>query len=575
MTPSADSAHSRLMRRRAALWKERQSMDGHIQDIADFLLPRSARFYVDDRNRTNAADYNAIIDETGTLAHGTLASGLMAGMTSPARPWFRLAAPDTELMEYAPVKTWLFKVNRKMLAIFAKSNTYRAFHSIYSQLGLAGVAANLIVDDYDTVIHNYPLVFGQYAIGLDYRGKANTLYRELTKTVDQLVREFGKENCSQTVVNMYDRGNYDAPVKILHAIEPRPEDEREYDNPSSKHMPWKSCYIELGRNEEKKYLRESGFRYFPAVCPRWDVDGDDTYAARWPGATALGSIKQLQQEQLQKSNAIDYMVDPPLQIPVAYKNQDVDRLPGGTMYVDQSQAGGGVRSAYEVRLDLNHLLVDIQDVRGRINGSFYVDLFRMLQNDQRSGITAREIAERHEEKLLMLGPVLERLHNEMLQPYVALTFEKMKAAGLFAPGLELEPPEELTRGGMVLNVDFISVLAQAQRAVGVASVDRLIGTVGSLAQLVPNAIDKIDTDQAIDVYSEMLGADPSIVRADDVVEKIRAGRAAQEQAAAIAAAAKPMSDIATAAKTASEIDPNALGTAMSQFSGYGVPGINS
>jgi hypothetical protein len=362
-------------------------------------------------------------------------------------------------------------------------------------------------------------------------------------------------------------------VKVLHVIEPRTEEDREYGNPTSRNMPWKSCYLEVGRDSDRKFLRESGFKYFPAICPRWDVDGDDTYAARWPGATALGSVKQLQQEQLQKSTAIDYQVDPPLQVPTAYKNQDIDRLPGGVMYVDQNTGSAGVRSAYEVRLDLNHLLADIQDVRGRVNASFFVDLFRMMQNDTRSNITAREIAERHEEKLLMLGPVLERLHNEMLQPYIDLTFAKMRDAGLFMPGTELEPPPELQ--GAELDVDFISVLAQAQRAVGVSSVDRIIGTVGSLMQMDPHAIDKLDVDQSIDIYADMLGADPSMIRADDDVARLRAQRAAQEQAAQMAAAAKPMSDAANAAQTMSETDPNALGQAMSQFSGYGVPGLNA
>lgn len=567
-----EDTYARITRRKTSLWRERLSMDNHVADIADYLLPRSARFYDDDRNRTNAAAYNNIIDETGTLAHGTLASGLMAGMTSPARPWFRLATPDAAMMEYGPVKTWLYKVNRKMLMIFAKSNTYRAFHSMYSQIGMAGVAADVVVDNFDNVLHHYPLVFGQYALGLNEWGQVDTLYREMRKTVSQLVTGFGLENCSTTVRLMWDRGNYDTTVPVLHAIEPRFDSERQFGNPANLHMPWRSCYLEIGRNSEKQFLSEKGFTDFPALCPRWDVDGEDTYASRWPAATALGSIKQLQQEQLQKSTAIDYQVDPPLQIPVAYKNQEVDRFPGGSMFVDQTGPGGGIRAAYEVRLDLNHLLADVQDVRDRIQRSFYEDLFRMLANDERSNITAREIAERHEEKLLMLGPVLERLHNEMLQPFIELTFRKMQRAGLFNPGTELEPPSELQ--GAELDVDFVSVLAQAQRAVGVAAVDRMIGTVGSLAQLDPSVTDKLDFDQAVDVYADMIGVDPSIVVADDVVAQKRAARAQQQQMAQMAAAAKPLSDVAQAAKTASETDPNKLGNVLSQFSGYAVPGLN-
>ena len=566
--PDMKTPQQRMLQRKAALWTDRSSYDSHAQDIADYLLPRSARFTATDRNNGVDSHYNSIIDETGTQAHSTLAAGLMAGMTSPARPWFRLATPDADLMEHAPVKIWLDKVTRKLLAIFGKSNTYRAFHSMYSQIGAFGVAGSVVVERFDTVLHHYPQVFGQYAIGLDQWGNADTIYRTMSKTVGQLVETFGVENCSQTVKNLYDRGQFDAAVEVLHGIEPRRN--RDYAKRDSKNMRFKSCYLEIGRDNDSKFLRESGFEDFPALCPRWEVDGDDTYSSRWPAATALGSIKQLQQEQLRKSTAIDYQVDPPLVVPVAYKNADFDRLPGGVIYAEMTQAGSGVRSAFEVNLDLQHLLMDIQDVRARINGSMYVDLFRMISNDTRSGVTAREIAERHEEKLLMLGPVLERLINEMLQPAVDMGFAKMMRAGLFAEGEGLEPPPELQ--GQNLDVEFVGVLAQAQRAVGTGSIDRLVGTIGSLSMIKPEALDKLDGDQLVDVYADLLGTDPSLIVADDRVALIRQNKAKQQQAAALAQMAAPMKDAATAAKTISETDPEGMQAALGQFSGYGVPG---
>ena len=538
-----------------------------MQEISDFLLPRAARFGQGERNRGGSTHYNQIIDETGTQAHGTLEAGLMAGMTSPARPWVKLATPDRDLMEYAPVKLWLSKVTTKMLAIFAKSNTYRAFRSVYGQLGAFGTGANIVANNYDNVLHNYPQVFGQYAIGLSHLGTADSIYRTMTKTVAQLVEEFGKENCSITVQNLYSNGKLDSTVEVLHAIEPRRG--RDYGKRDSKNMPWKSCYLEMGRDNTDKFLRESGFEEFPAICPRWLVDGDDTYASRWPAAIALGSIKQLQQEQLRKSTAIDYQVDPPLQVPMAYKGQDIDRLPGGIMYADMASPTGGIRSAFEVQLNLQHLLVDIQDVRQRINQSFFVDLFKMLANDTRSNITAREIAERHEEKLLMLGPVLESLHTEMLQPFVEITFAKMLRAGLFAPDTELAPPEELQ--GQQLDIEFVSTLAQAQRAVGTSSVDRLVGTIGSLAQLKPEVLDKLDGDQVVDAYSDMLGVDPSLIVADDQVALIRQSRQQQQAMQQMAAMAPAMKDAASAAQTASQTDVNAL---TSTLSGYSIPGIH-
>lgn len=562
---TTQTPQQRILARRTALWNDRSPWDTHCQDIADFLLPRAARFDESQRNRNDTKAYNRIIDETATLAHGTLSAGLMGGMTSPARPWFRLATPDPDLMEFAPVKQWLHKVSNLMLAIFAASNTYRALHAIYEQQSAFGVGASIIVDNFQNVLHHYPQVFGRYAIGLDQWGNADTIYREITKTVAQLVDEFGREACSNTVQNLYDRGKYDAEVKVVHAIEPRRS--RDYGKRDTRNMPWSSCYLEAGRDGDK-FLRESGFKEFPAIAARWIVDGEDTYASRWPAAVALGSIKQLQQEQLQKSNAIDYQVDPPLQVPTAYRNQDVDRLPGGLMFVDQTGTGGGIRSAYEVNLNLQHLLLDIQDVRGRIERAFYVDLFRMLANDDRSGITAREIAEKHEEKLLMLGPVIERQHNELLKPKIDITFAKMVRAGLFAPGSGMEPPQEMQ--GNELEVEFVSTLAQAQRAVGVQSIDRLVGTIASVSQIKPEVLDKLDGDQLVDAYADMLGVDPSLIVADDQVALIRQSRAQQQQAAQMAAAAAPMKDMAQAAQAASQVDSENL---TNLFSGYAIPGI--
>ena len=59
----------------------------------------------------------------------------------------------------------------------------------------------------------------------------------------------------------------------------------------------------------------------------------------------LGDAKQLQVMTLRKSQAIDYQVNPPIQVPFQYKDQANKRFPGGVMYVDQSSPNGGVRTA--------------------------------------------------------------------------------------------------------------------------------------------------------------------------------------------------------------------------------------
>lgn len=546
----------KLQARWGALKSERAGWIDHWREISDYMLPRSGRFLVSDRNR-GERKHNKIYDSTSTRALRVLAAGMMAGMTSPARPWFRLTTSDPNLDESAAVKRWLADVTRIMQMIFAQSNTYLSFHGIYEELGAFGTASSIVLPDFENVLHHYRLTAGEYAVATDYRGVVDTVYREFDMTAGQMVAEFGKDNVSPAVLALYDRGALDQWVTVMHCIEPRRD--RENGKRDAKNMPWKSTYFEPGGGSDK-LLRESGFKEFPALCPRWMTAGGDIYGNS-PGMEALGDIKQLQHEQLRKAQGIDYMVNPPLQVPTALKGRDVDTLPGGVSYYDAANPGGGIRSAFEVSIDLSHLLVDINDVRQRINSTFYADLFLMLANDTRSGITATEVAERHEEKLLMLGPVLERLHNEILTPKIDMTFTRMVEAGIVPPA-----PEELH--GMELNVEFVSMLAQAQRAVATNSIDRFVGNLGAVAQIKPDVLDKFDADKWADAYADMLGVDPEFIVPGDQVALIRQQRAERQAQAEQAAMMNQGADTMQKLSSADTAGQNGLTDVMKAFSGY-------
>lgn len=548
----------RLYQRWGALKTERSTYVSHWKEISDYLLPRSGRYFVTDHNRGERR-HNNIYDSTGTRALRVLGAGLMGGATSPARPWFRLATADPDLMDFAPVKLWLSQVQRGMLDIFQRSNTYRALHSMYEEIGAFGTGASMVMDDFDDVIRHHVLTAGEYAIAQNYRGEVTTLYREFQKTVSELVMEFGYDKCSQTVRNLHDRGSLDTWVTIIHGVEPRADRERDVSKRDALNMPFKSVYFELGSDADT-YLRESGFKTFPALVPRWQVVGGDIYGSS-PGMEALGDIKQLQHEQLRKAQAIDYMTKPPLQVPSSMKNREIDMLPGGTSYVDMAGGSAGIKTAFEVRLDLNHLLGDIQDVRGRINQTFYTDLFLMLASSPTNNMTATEVAERHEEKLLMLGPVLERLHNELLDPLIERTFNRMIESGLVPP-----PPEELQ--GIDLNVQYVSMLAQAQRAVATNGIDRFVGNLGAVAQYKPDVLDKFDSDKWADAYSDMLGIDPELIVSNERVALIRQSRAQAQQAAQQQAQTAQAAATAKDAAAAGGGGTEGLDNVMQMFTGY-------
>lgn len=512
-----------MFNRLGQLKTERASWMGHWQELSRNLSPRQGRYFVTDRNK-GTRRHNAIYDNTGSRSVNILSAGLMGGLTSPARPWFKLATPDEDLNKSPAVKEWMNDRTLTMLSIFQRSNTYRALHMIYRELGVFGTGANIIAPNFNNVIHNHPLTTGEFCIATDFQGKACTLYREFDLTVGQMVSEFGRAKCSTAVQALFDRNRLDQWVTVVHCIEPRSD--RDQGKIDTLNMPWRDVYFEMSGNQDV-LLRESGYKRFPAMCPRWDVEGGDIYGNS-PGMEALGDVKQLQHEQLRKGQAIDFMVNPPLQIPTSMKNREVDRMPGGITFVDAG-GGQGIKSAYDVQLRIDHLLGDIQDVRQRIRGSFYTDLFLSItESDGR--MTATEVASRHEEKMLMLGPVLERLQDELLDPLIDTTFDQMVEAGLVPP-----PPKELQ--GMELGVELVSVLAQAQRAVATNGVDRFVGNLGGIAQFKPDVLDKFDSDKWADQYSDMLGVSPDLIVPNEEVKAIRQARAkaqadaqAQEQA---------------------------------------------
>jgi hypothetical protein len=542
----------RALKRITALEQERSSWWGHWAEINRVLLPRTGQFFVSDSNR-GAQRNQDILDSSATRAITTLAAGMQSGLTSPARPWLKLETADTDLMNVKAVSAWLDKVTQIMRTVFSRSNTYPSLHGMYGEMGAYGTTASVVLPDFKNVIHFYPLTVGGYCISTDDRGEVDTLSRHYQMTVGQIVKKYVAKNgamdwskVSQHVKNAWDNHNQDNWIPVHHLIQPRQD--RDTLKLDARNMPFESICFEAGGNEDK-LLSESGYKRFPAIVNRWTTKPGDIYGSDCPGMIALGDIVQLQHQQLRKGQGIDYMTKPPLQVPVALKNQDSDFLPGGVTYVDAVGPQNAVRSAFDVQLNLQHLSVDIEDVRQRINAAFFADVFLFLstvRGSMKGQITAREVAEIHEEKLLMLGPVVENTETRQLNPLVDITFDACIEAGLFPP----PPPELQEEGeGASINVEFIGLLSQAQRAVSMGGVDRIIGAVASIAAAKqdPTVWDKIDTDRVVDKAASYLGVDPEIIRGDDEVAALRQQRAeamqaaqAQEQAAQAAATAKDL-----------------------------------
>jgi len=504
-------------RRLQELKSVRSPWEATWQSLADHIEPTRLRLL---SKQEGPISRSKIIDSTATFAHKTLASGMHSGITSPARPWFRLTTFDPEMKDYGPVKSWLSLVEMRMREVFQKSNVYPAFHTGYGDLGLFGQSCGILVDDPKNKIRMQQLLHGRFWIARDETGATTTLYRQFRWSVQRIVSRFGYEACSKPVKDQFDRGNYDKTFDICHAIEPRLS--RDAGKIDRRNKPFLSNYWEADHANDDRLLEESGFDENPIIAPGWEIAGDDDYALS-PGQIALGDVKMLQIEQTRKLEAIDKMVRPPMTGPTSMKNNPQSLLPGSVTYVDDP-SGKGYRPAIEVNLRVGEMMQDIRETQDRIRQSFYADLFLMLSN--MDGIQPRnsfEIAERKEEKLLALGPVLENVYNGQLAPVIDRTFNILNRRDELPPA----PPE---LEGMDLQIEYISILAQAQKAVATGSIERTAAFIGNLAAVKPEILDKFDADEAVDQYADMVGSPPSIIVSDEKVKAIREGREQQRQA---------------------------------------------
>ncbi|EMH8424382.1 phage tail protein [Klebsiella pneumoniae] len=552
---AAETLKEQLQKQQAQLTNDRSSFDPHWRELSDFINPRGSRFLVTDVNRDDRRN-TKIVDPTATLAARTLSSGMMSGITSPARPWFKLATPDPDMMDYGPVKLWLEVVQRRMNEVFNKSNIYQSLPLLYASLGNYSTGAMAVLEDDSDVIRTMMFPIGSYYMANSARGSVDTCFRKFSMTVRQLVMEFGLNNVSDSVKGMWDSGNYESWIEVIHAVYPNID--RDTAKLNSKNKPVKSVYYEVGGDSDK-LLRESGFDEFPIMAPRWEVNGEDVYGSSCPGMIALGQVKALQLEQKRKSQLIDKATNPPMVGPSSLRNQRVSLLPGDITYIDQVTGQDGFKPAYLVNPNTADLLADIQDTRQIINSAYFVDLFMMLQNINTRSMPVEAVIEMKEEKLLMLGPVLERLNDECLNPLIDRTFSIMARKNLLPP-----PPDVLQ--GMPLRIEYISVMAQAQKSIGLSSLSSTVGFIGQLARAKPEALDKLNVDQAIDAFAEMSGVSPTVIVPQEQVEQVREQRAQQQQQQQMVAMGMAAAQGAKTLSEAQTEDPSVL-TALSNAAG--------
>lgn len=537
-----------LARRYETLKSERQNWITAWDSVAEVFSPYGYRPGQALDIATRQAILNDKIMETcGVQATRTLAAGMQGGMTSPARPWFRLRFQDDEVNQKIG-GGWLQEVEDRMQGVFHRSNLYNALHVLYLDMGLYGTGVMVETAD-ENGLYFRVLEPGSYVLDVNAKDEVDTLMYSRWLTLRQLAQEYGKDKLPESMrLQLEQKGGATAQnlYEVVQCIYPRKDAV-----PGSKvktQMPWASVHLLMqGGNRAPEVVRESGFQSFPAFCPRWELRDGNVYGYS-PAMQAMADNRMLQAMQRTSIKSWHRMSDPALSVNAELQKVGIDLTPGACNYVSWSGTGQPVAATPIIQADAASMQAVEQAkllIRQQIEQAMYTDLFRMLLDNDRRQITATEIEAKQQEKLILIGPVVERLDKELLSPLIERTFQLMGEWD-YLP----EAPQDMA--GQSLRVEFVSVLAQAQKMISTSSTDQTMAFAANMAGAMPEILDNFDPDSLIKTYAENLGAPQSIFRdekARDAMRQQRAQAQAQAQAQAEAAASmQTMEGAAAAAK---------------------------
>lgn len=545
-----DELAEQLIARHNALKSDRSQWDTLWQQIADYVMPRKSQVTT---KKTEGVEgfTDDIYDMTVIRANMTLAAGQLNYVTPATDRWFAFECPE-ELKEKGgeAAARWYQQCTEIAFRELARSNFYLEIHELFLDRGGFGTSIIFVEEGKRNTLNFQNWEVGTYSVAEDSEGVVDTVFREFELSCRQAVQMFGIENCGEQIQKCYEEKKataLDKKFTFIHAIFPRTDDMRKPGKVDGPNKPIASTYVSLA---DKVCVRNGGYDEFPAPVSRFLKWGKTPYGYS-PSIEALPTVRQVNFIEKQMDALAELSAFPRILIPDNLEG-DVDLRSGGVTIFDPNAPNGakptewGTQGRYDIGLQR------VQAKQKQIEEAFHVTLFKMFAEREKQ-MTAREVIERVQEKLVQFSPTFARMTVELLNPLLERVFGLCFRAGKFP-----EPPDEVlipTHDGVTLavpQVSYTSKIALAIKALENQSFLQFVEIVAPLVQVDPTVLDAINTDKAIKGLARNLSLPVEWIRTEEEVAAIRQQRQEAQQAQASAEQAKL---VAGAAKDASAADP--------------------
>lgn len=501
-----------IVKRLNTLDSERQNYANFWQDVAKYTIPRKA--YITKSRQPGEKYAYDVYDSTAMQANITLAAGLHSYLTNPNSKWFSLRIQDEKVNQDAQVKEWLQDTEERMYNQLNSSNFNQQIHELYLDLGVFGVACMYEEEDPVDGIRFYSRDIAEIYLCENDKEKVDTVYRKFKMTARQAYDKWG-DNAGEVVKNFIEKKEPDKQVEFVHCVSPRYE--RDVNKDDSANMPFESTYIELSK---KHLIAQSGYREFPYFTPRFNKNSGEVWGSS-PAMVLYSDIKMLNEMVKVLIRSAQKQVDPPLVLPHDGYLLPIKYGPAALNFRIKGSADDKIEplsTGANISIGLE-IITQWQQI---VKKGYFVDLFLLLADPARKDMTATEVMQRVEEKMLILAPVLGRLMNEFLDPLINRTF-----AILWRTGKLLPPPAAIQN--IPYQIEYISPLARAQKLDQMKSINNFLVLVSQIATVKPNILDNMNEDEIIKDIQNLYGVNPKYLNPEDVVAGIRQQRAQQQE----------------------------------------------
>ena len=531
-------AIEKLCRREQDLTDLNANWKNTFQELAEYNLPRKS--YINrERTKGQKADMSKLYDSTSIRALKIMAAGFHSNLTNPSSKWFNLRTRDLEIMKEKDAQLWFKEIEDIIFGALASSNFDTTMQEFYLNSGCFGTGVILTLEDLVEKIRFTEIPIGQVQLEEDAYGRVNRVYRSFPLSAQQAFDLWGKQ-AGEAVLQTYQKKPNDQ-LQFLHYVGPR--DERDPAKEDSINMSYKSLWIEKSK---KHLIGEGGYLSNPYAVGRFYKDTSDVFGYS-PAMDVLPDTKLVNAMVKTLLRSAMKQADPALIAPRRGFIAPLNANPGKINYRDEKTPNDAI-TAFPTGSNSQLTLEVIQETQKNIEKAFFVPLFQAISNITKQ-MTIPEVQRRVSENMVLLGPVVGRFTQEMLDPIIMRVFDILYASGEIP-----EPPMSVQ--GQDMDIVYISALAKAQKESEIFSIQAFMQDVGMVGTAIPNVIDKLDGDFVIDHIAKIRGISPEVIKSDSEVEAVRRARAqaviaqmqAQQQAqqvetgAMAAGAAKDLSD---------------------------------